>query len=145
MASDYYSRTAPLAEQEVRLASFVIHVDGPDDVLLERQALRLEHMMEDGWVEEVDALAQRYEAQGGVLALPAFRAIGYREIALARAAGKEVPWERLRVLTWQYARRQRTWNAKEMRHALHDGRRPPGEDLVQAIHEFFRGSRSDHS
>ena len=64
-------------------------------------------MLENGWIEEASAAVK-----AGLLETPtAHQAIGYRLIAdyLAGKFGYEELYERISTVTWQFARRQRTW------------------------------------
>ena len=77
------------------------------ELLRERIAGRFEAMLEQGAVEEVEALMARGLDPG----LPAMKAIGVREIAdwLAGRATREEAVARAVTATRQYAKRQRTW------------------------------------
>jgi tRNA dimethylallyltransferase len=77
------------------------------DVLRERIARRFEAMLENGAVEEVEALLARKLHPS----LPVMKAIGVREIGDWRAgrSTREEMVERAVTATRQYAKRQRTW------------------------------------
>jgi tRNA dimethylallyltransferase len=77
------------------------------DVLRERIARRFEAMLENGAVEEVEALLARKLDPS----LPVMKAIGVREIGDWRAgrSTREEMVERAVTATRQYAKRQRTW------------------------------------
>jgi tRNA dimethylallyltransferase len=83
----------------------------PRAILYDRLAGRVARMVELGWVEEVASLLQRGVGQD----LPAFQAIGYRQIArhvrgewsLAAAIEDTVR------ATRRFAKRQLTWFRKE--------------------------------
>jgi tRNA dimethylallyltransferase len=79
----------------------------PRALLYDRIAERVERMLADGWVEEV----RRLLAAGLSRSLPAFQAIGYRELAghLRGDASLEEVAERIVRATRQYAKRQMTW------------------------------------
>lgn len=79
----------------------------PRALLYDRIAARVGEMLADGWVDEV----RRLLAAGLEPALPAFQAIGYRELAghLAGEATLEQATERIVRATRQYAKRQLTW------------------------------------
>jgi len=113
-----FQSSEALAKQELLGSSYVIRVDCDDNVLRGRIASRIDSMFASGWLAEVKSLQQQF---GGEFALSqAGKAIGYREI-IAALAQRETPDEqqlgelkaRIATLTWQYVRRQRTWNAKE--------------------------------
>lgn len=82
-------------------------LDPSPEELKERIRLRAKKMLESGWIEEAAAAVE-----AGLLESPtAHQAIGYRLIA-EHLAGKfsfgELH-ERISTVTWQFARRQRTW------------------------------------
>lgn len=79
--------------------------------LLPRIRARVEQMLASGWVEEVRQLL----ASGIHESAPAFRAIGYREIAalLRGDLTQREAIEQIVTQTWQYAKRQLTWLRKE--------------------------------
>lgn len=86
-----------------------------------RIRVRARHMLDTGWVEEVEALA----AAGHGPESPAMTSIGYADV-LRFARGELSREETLEAIvrdTWQYARRQRTW----LRHQL-----PPAAERVDA-------------
>ncbi|HSF15352.1 MAG TPA: tRNA (adenosine(37)-N6)-dimethylallyltransferase MiaA [Vicinamibacteria bacterium] len=87
-------------------------------VLARRISERVESMYAGGLAEEVRGLVARHG-----MALPAFKAIGYRE-CLAAMAGR-IDWDRAQSLTEkatiQYAKRQLTWFRKETGVTWFDG------------------------
>lgn len=74
---------------------------------------RVEAMLESGWREEVAAIL----AAGISLEAPAFRAIGYRDLALSLESQTDPQKVRESVTleTIRYAKRQRTWLRSEPR------------------------------
>lgn len=85
----------------------------PDrDVLRQRIASRFEAMLDQGAVQEVEALLARRLDAG----LPAMKAIGVREIGdwLAGTIDRDGMISRAVVATRQYAKRQRTWFRSHM-------------------------------
>lgn len=74
---------------------------------------RVDQMMQNGWVEEV----QRLKQTGFGPSDPGFRAIGYRQIYqfLVREAASESMVEQIKLETRQYAKRQLTWMRTEPR------------------------------
>ena len=63
-------------------------------------------MIRDGLIDEVKALLKKYDAD-----VPAFNAIGYREV-IAYLNGElslESALSKIKINTWQYAKRQVTW------------------------------------
>ncbi|MER3495692.1 MAG: hypothetical protein C4320_02025, partial [Armatimonadota bacterium] len=81
-----------------------IALDPPD--LPERVRSRVRQMLDSGWREEVASLTDR----GVSLDAPAFRAIGYRDVATGNYGTLE---EAVVSLTLRYAKRQRTWLRSE--------------------------------
>ena len=79
----------------------------PRALLYDRIAVRVERMLASGWVDEVRGLL----ATGLSPSVPAFQAIGYRELAghIAGEATLEEATERIVRATRQYAKRQMTW------------------------------------
>lgn len=83
----------------------------PRSVLYDAIEHRVARMVERGWVEEVETLLSR----GLSTTLPAFQAIGYRQIARClhgRCSLEEALDETVRA-TRRYAKRQLTWFRKE--------------------------------
>ncbi|MEY2988861.1 MAG: hypothetical protein RJB13_2382 [Pseudomonadota bacterium] len=129
------SKSARLSEQTSVGDAFLIHVDCSDEVLKERIYKRLHNMFEQGWVAEVESLQARFGQS--FTSTQSFRAIGYPAIwswlqefgNCSEASGsnfkvtKKAEVDLLKVIatqTWQYVRRQRTWNAKEQKDWLVD-------------------------
>ncbi|MDG1582558.1 tRNA (adenosine(37)-N6)-dimethylallyltransferase MiaA [Pseudomonas sp. GOM6] len=77
-------------------------------VLHERIALRFHLMLEQGFVEEVEALRMRGDLHAG---LPSIRAVGYRQVwdYLGGQLTREDMTERGIIATRQLAKRQFTW------------------------------------
>jgi tRNA dimethylallyltransferase len=110
------TRTGEPGRQTSLFDAFVIQVDADDATLRERITRRLPVLMGLGWESEVRDLMGRFGTQ--LPELQSMKAIGYREVLEAVSRGEEtVNWAdvagRIATLTWQYARRQRVWNAKE--------------------------------
>ena len=93
------------------LAATRIGLTLPRSVLYDRIAVRVQAMIEVGWVEEVEELLDR----GLSPELPPFQAIGYRQ--LAAFVGGETDLEEAVIstvkATCRYAKRQLTWFRKE--------------------------------
>jgi tRNA dimethylallyltransferase len=81
--------------------------------LYARIASRVRRMLDEGWDGEVRRLLE----QGVPLTSHAFQAIGYREVAewVLGRAGRTETQERIVTATRRFARRQRTWFARERR------------------------------
>jgi tRNA dimethylallyltransferase len=86
-------------------------LDLPRAELAERLAARVDAFLEGGLAGEVERLL----ASGVPETANAFKAIGYREVLEARAAGRDPKSARdaIVVATRRYAKRQRTWFRKE--------------------------------
>jgi tRNA dimethylallyltransferase len=96
---------------EERLAAVRVGLTLPRRLLYDAVARRVAHMLERGWVEEVERLT----ARGLGPAAPAFQAIGYREIArhLAGEWTLDRAVEETVRATRRYAKRQLTWFRRE--------------------------------
>jgi tRNA dimethylallyltransferase len=90
-------------------------IDPPREELWQRIEQRTEHLLEQGWVEEVRGLLKN----GVTPDMPAMRAIGYNEIAqhLQGELSFEEMRERIIFATRQYAKRQSTWVKRYLRSA----------------------------
>jgi len=126
---DVFRAPKALSEQELLGDCYVIHVDCADDILKKRIEGRIEQMFSAGWLEEVQTLKKRWGTD--FLQTQAGKAIGYSDIfealELAQCQNRSLTSKeivelksRIATLTWQYVRRQRTWNAKEVRHWTFD-------------------------
>lgn len=116
--SQAYKRTGALREQNSLFPAFVIHVDAPDAVLRARIESRTSQMLRTGWQEEVEGIVKKYGPN--CESFQSMKAIGYRDIVAHMQRPSETIQSletNIAVRTWQYARRQRTWNAKEVRDA----------------------------
>lgn len=94
----YHSMMPPVLQVGLRIDRAVLH---------DRIAQRVHHMIDQGWLEEV----QRLQAQGLADAPTASRAIGYKQM-LAHLAGELTLSEAIEatiVATRRFARRQETW------------------------------------
>jgi len=78
----------------------------PTEKLNQRINLRVDEMLEDGLIKEVQNLIKKYGA-----GQQAFDAIGYREIIdyLNKKITLEKASELIKTNTWHYAKRQMTW------------------------------------
>ena len=107
--SDWQARTDPALEP----ASWnAVALEPPRQALYDRCDIRLENMIDQGALDEVAALA----ARGLDPALPAMKAVGYRELA-AYLRGETSLAEGLEAAqreTRRYAKRQSTWLRGQM-------------------------------
>jgi len=83
------------------------------DSLRQRIRNRVDDMVAEGLVEEVQGLLDKGFRQG----VTAPQAIGYKEIVQALDEGRslEEAFEEIKVATCRYAKRQRTWFRKDER------------------------------
>ena len=101
--------TAQRRMREPRHETLILGIDPHGDVLRARIERRVDAMIENGFAREVTTLIERYGA-----AAPAFNAIGYREMAahLDGKASLDETIAAIKMETWHYAKRQRTWFRK---------------------------------
>lgn len=100
----------------------------PRDELWARIERRVDHMLADGWLDEVRGLV----AAGHRAALARLKALGYRHLLSVLDGEATLTDARARIVveTRRYARRQRTWFRKTPGLRWFDG--PPDVDAVQA-------------
>lgn len=99
----------PFGDQRLEVLRIGLTLDRA--ILYHRIEVRIAQMVEDGWVTEVEMLLSR----GLSPALPAFQAIGYRQIVghlLGRLTLQGAIEETIRA-TRRYAKRQITWFHRE--------------------------------
>lgn len=128
-----------LSKQQCLFDAFIVRVKLEETVLRERIEARTKLLLEAGWIEEVEALYQRYGDK--LKDFQSMKAIGYPEI-LALVAAREKPnaevlAQSISTATWQYARRQRTWNAKEVVHADFNPRQDSFDGLASQVQAFL--------
>ncbi len=90
-------------------AAHAFVMDAPKEWLTPRIDRRFDQMLDEGALEEVAAMADRYDPT-----LPAFRAIGVPELMALHQGNMslEAAREAATIATRQYAKRQRTWFRK---------------------------------
>ena len=138
---------------------FVAQVDPDGAWLRERIERRTRALVGEDWRAEVESLWTTYG--DGLETFQSMQAIGYSQmIAAAKAArtqdGRAVDFaalsEEIALRTWQYARRQKTWNRKENYDArfrppevagggMHAGalaREPQVAEVVGAVRHFLQ-------
>lgn len=111
-----------------------IGLNPPPDVLRERIGSRIDQMLNDGFVQEVKNLIEKYGED-----CQAFDAIGYREITdyLKRKTPLEKSTADMKVNTWHYAKRQMTWFKRDKEiHWVKDG-----EEAGDRVKKFLGQSR----
>ncbi len=111
----------------------LIGLSPPRKALVERIERRVGEMFDDGFVAEVENLLNEYGSS-----VPAFKAIGYREIADYLSG--EIPMEEARALivkaTTKYAKRQMTWFRREEGVVWFEGWGDEPE-IDRAVHEHL--------
>ena len=92
--------------REKRYQAQVHIITWPREILRRRIEERIDRMFQDGWIQEVEAIDKSCG-----FSREAVMALGYREIKEHLViGGKEGPLrERIKIKTWQFARRQLTW------------------------------------
>lgn len=112
-----------LEDLQPRFVSTMYLLNPPKETLEERVHARLLKRLEQGMIEEVDSLLK----EGYKPSILAKRGIEYKYIVayIENKLTKEELVEHLRIATWQYAKRQRTWNKKYKAEKL------PGMTLVE--------------
>ena len=102
-------RRKPFGDQ--RLPSLRIGLTLPRAILYDRITVRVDRMLERGWLDEIRRLLD----SGLEPELPAFQAIGYRQLVrhLRGEGSLEEAVEELVRQTRRYAKRQETWFRKE--------------------------------
>ena len=98
--------TAQRKKLEPKFDALKLGINPLPDVLRGRIDLRIDIMMQDGLVDEVQNLVKKYGE-----ACQAFDAIGYREIMdyLKGKSSLQKAVEDMKLNTWHYAKRQMTW------------------------------------
>lgn len=93
------------------LSALKVGLTLPRDLLYDRIAARVERMIQRGWVDEVARLLATWEDPD----LPAFQAIGYRQLAkhLLEDWPLQAAVESIERATRQLAKRQITWFKRE--------------------------------
>lgn len=114
----------------------------PGPVLAERIRLRVQVMVRDGWVEEVERLMSAVPESA-----PAWLASGYDVMRqhVSGALSRENAIERIVIETRQYAKRQRTW----FRHQITEGPvtriSPDDPHAMQRAIDWMNGMETDAS
>ena len=95
----------------VRSSAVRIGLTLPRSILYDRIAERVRSMIRKGWVEEVEELLGR----GLSPSLPAFQAIGYRQLAchVSGEGSLEATLDEIIRATRRFAKRQQTWYRKD--------------------------------
>ena len=110
---------------------FAIQMDRA--ILYERINIRVDKMIKDGLIEEVENLLKKYQE------FPtAMQGLGYKEVAtyLKGECTKEEMIEKLKMETRRYAKRQLTWFRKDKEIQWIDGLKDRDEDIEFIIKQY---------
>ena len=126
--SSLRSKTNNIGEQSTLFPSFLIHLEPNEFSLKEKINTRVPLLFAQNWIHEVTTLLDNYGEQ--LINFNSMKAIGYLDVIrfvleIKRQNEKLNPLsappellERISTLTWQYAKRQLTWNAKEKKDVI---------------------------
>jgi tRNA dimethylallyltransferase len=125
-------RHDPGSTASIYEASYLIVEPGP--ALAGRIATRVDAMLERGWREEVESLADTVRADA-----PAWKASGYRNIRSLVEGEIDLSTARERVIieTRQYAKRQRTWFRHQLSSAAITHVNPDDPALQEVVREWW--------
>ena len=137
-------KTKTQLESESRLTPppyeyIVFAINMEREKLYERINKRVDIMIDQGLIEEVEALTKKYEE------FPtAMQGLGYKEVVsyLKKEITKEEMIEKLKMETRRYAKRQLTWFRKDENIKWIDGLAPL-EQNIQCILEEYSGKKED--
>ena len=135
-------KTKTQLESESRLTPppyeyIVFAINMEREKLYERINKRVDIMIDQGLIEEVEALTKKYEE------FPtAMQGLGYKEVVsyLKKEITKEEMIEKLKMETRRYAKRQLTWFGKDENIKWIDGLAPL-EQNIQCILEEYSGEK----
>jgi tRNA dimethylallyltransferase len=145
-ASEQRTRTDATGQQKSLFDALVIQTEADDATLRQRITRRVPELIKLGWESEVRGMRSRFGER--LAELQCMKAIGYKEIleaieAIEADLRPEVyagVAERIATLTWQYARRQRVWNAKERCDLLFSHGRDSLETTSDALLRWWDGT-----
>ncbi|MFN9803668.1 MAG: tRNA (adenosine(37)-N6)-dimethylallyltransferase MiaA [Bacteroidota bacterium] len=121
-------RKAARVQRPFEMIPFYLQLPAP--LLRDRIDQRVDAMITAGWVEEVRSLIP-YRA------LPALQTVGYRELMqyIDGAYSLEEAIRKIKINTWQYARRQMTWIKKQSGFTPLAADQDPWKTLLQMLGE----------
>lgn len=105
------SKESILKEQTTLFPCYVIHCRPPSEELKQKIHMRVEQLFKMGWQSEVKQLFEKYGNQ--LQQFHAMQAIGYKQILNHLHDPQVNLMQKISTLTWQYAKKQLTWCAKE--------------------------------
>ena len=124
------------AREAVPYSILQIGLNRPRPIIDERIGLRVDQMLEDGFLDEVQALLDR----GVRLDMPSMSAIGYRQLGayLLGETSYEEAVEETKKITRKFYRRQMTWfKLKDERIHWFDMMENPEAQIFSEIREFL--------
>lgn len=119
-------------QKEIPYHYKVFVIDIEREVLYERINQRVDKMMEQGLIEEVQGILAKYQQ------FPtAMQAIGYKEVKefLEKKLSKEEMIEKIKQESRRYAKRQLTWFRKDKTFIWLDGLQPTKENVTRILEE----------
>lgn len=118
--SSLRTKVNALGEQQTLFPCYIIHMEPTSSFLKERIKNRIPLLFNLGWLNEVQHLYEKYGDK--LKSFNAMKAIGYNEVLeyiinnpndTTELPALHFLYEKIETLTWQYAKRQSTWNSKE--------------------------------
>jgi tRNA dimethylallyltransferase len=134
------ARTLPLMLQPALLNACIVRVEPDRTWLKERIESRSQMLVGSNWRDEVTGLRSQYGES--LRSFQSMQAIGYSRV-LDAVEGLR-PWDEKSIaaeivtLTWQYARRQLTWNSKETAHAKWDPAQSDTRIVREVVGAFLK-------
>lgn len=129
--SSYAEQVSHFDEHKELYPSVYLGIDMPREQLYQRINARVDRMMEQGLLAEVEALLSKGYRQ----ALTAQQAIGYKELVpvLEGEAPLEQAVEQIKQATRHYAKRQKAWFRRDKRIIWLDARQALDDLVTQAL------------
>lgn len=135
IGQSYAERQKSLQDIESRYPAIFVGIDIDRAKLRKRIDMRVDKMVSDGLVQEV----QRLLDQGYRDAITSIQAIGYKEIidAIDGKCSFEDAFERIKISTKQYAKRQMTWFRHDKRINWIDGNDSTIDEMADKVLDIF--------
>jgi tRNA dimethylallyltransferase len=124
-----------------RFTACKVFVDQPQEILRINLRARVVNMLENGWVDEVKSLLNRYPE---FESMPASGSLGYPEIIRYLKGGVELEElkNQIALKTWQYAKRQRTWFRNQDRFIRMDSHLQELHKMQESVLQCLRDKSS---
>lgn len=97
-------KKSEIKNKEKKIIPYIIKIDIDREILYEKINKRVDEMMDNGWVQEVNSLKNKYDKN-----LNAFSAIGYKQIWNDLENNSNIDVNKIKQKTRNYAKRQETW------------------------------------